>query len=197
MSVGRPRSEATTKAVLDATLALLCGEAYGRLSIERIAATANVAKTAIYRRWESKAVLVAEALRGDDAPFVERDTGDVTADLVALLERAWAEAHLPHRRVALRVMVESHHDHELASAIRDQVIEPRREALRRVLRRGVERGQLAPDCDIELLADLLVGPLLRAVLLEHGQPLPTDLARRTVELALEGAKAGRIAPVPQ
>ena len=196
MTPGRPRSEATTRAVLDATLALLAEEPYGRLSIERIAATANVAKTAIYRRWASKAILVAEAVSGGDPLPPDTDSGDFEADLVTHLEWGWSHAHAPRRRLAMRVLVESHHDPDLAEAIRTHVIEPRRAALRRLLHRGIEEGVLAPGCDLDLFADLLVGPLLKSVLLEHGCALPADLPRRTVELALAGARGRRPTTVP-
>ena len=48
------------------------------------------------------------------------------------------------------------------------VIEPVRDALRTVLRRGVERGELRPDLDLELATDLVHGTVIYRILLTQG-----------------------------
>src|SRR5690625_5262883 len=60
------RSEASHKAILDATMELLdpdSGEGLSvqRLSIERIARVAGVSKTTIYRWWPSKVAVVIDS----------------------------------------------------------------------------------------------------------------------------------------
>jgi len=186
---GRPRSAATTRAVLDATIDLLSEEGYGRVSIERIAARSNVAKSAIYRRWCSKAVLVAEALAAGERPETDPDTGDLADDLVLYLSRGWTGARVGRRRIAVRVLAEAHGDPELVEAIRSRVVEPRRAGLLRILRRGEARGDVARGIDVELLAEVLVAPLLKAMLLDHGRTIAGDFPQRIVDLVLGGASA--------
>jgi AcrR family transcriptional regulator len=184
---GRPRSEHTTQAVLEATRQLLLEEGYGRLSIERIAATAGVGKTAIYRRWCSKALLVAEALDDID-PLPSPDTGDTARDLRTILAAGWDGPRHEHRTIALRVLAEAHSDPELSEAIRCRTITPRRDALKTVLRRGVETGVIRSDVDLDLAVDVLVGPLVKRTLLD-ATPVPPALPGRLVDLVLRGLSA--------
>ena len=55
---GRRRSEASRKAILDATYELLKAVGFHQMSIEGVASRAGVGKTTIYRWWSSKGVLV-------------------------------------------------------------------------------------------------------------------------------------------
>src|ERR1035438_7599375 len=59
---GRPRSEESRQSILRSTLKLLKQDGgFPELSIEAIAADANVGKTTVYRWWPTKAALVADA----------------------------------------------------------------------------------------------------------------------------------------
>src|SRR5581483_9265964 len=84
--LGRPRSAEVDRAILDAALELLVEHGYGGVSMEAIATRAGVGKAAIYRRWSNKAELVVDALReAGCATMPMPDTGDVRADLIAML----------------------------------------------------------------------------------------------------------------
>jgi hypothetical protein len=63
----------------------------------------------------------------------------------------------------------------------------RREVMLTVLRRGVSRGELEPEADIELLADLLHGPLYYRLLVSRAM-LERDLAERLADLVLPGTR---------
>ena len=79
---GRPRSEDSHEAILDAVVALLEQEGYGALTIESVARQAGVGKQTIYRWWKSKAEMVMEAYANHSASKLPMpDKGDVTADL--------------------------------------------------------------------------------------------------------------------
>src|SRR3954465_4353514 len=82
------------------------------------------------------------------------------------------------------------HQPELAGAIRDGFLTKRREALRAVLDRGVARGDLARDIDVELALDVLGGPLFYRLLITGG-PLDDALVEGVGDLILRG-----FAPAP-
>lgn len=89
--VGRPRDGRLHRAILDATRELLTTGSYAELSMERVAASARVGKKTLYRRWSSKAPLVAEAVLeayGGSGSFPVAATGDIRGDL-----RTWLNAH--------------------------------------------------------------------------------------------------------
>jgi Tetracyclin repressor-like, C-terminal domain len=74
---------------------------------------------------------------------------------------------------------------ELARAVRESFLAGRRAALARVLERGVERGDLRPDVDVELALDLLGGPLFYRLLITGG-PLDDQLAEGVADLIVRG-----------
>lgn len=76
---------------------------------------------------------------------------------------------------------------DLYSAYRDRVIKPRREAGLTLIRRAMDEGVLRSDLDVELLGDMLMGPILyRSILWDDSDLEDPDLARRMVDSLLEG-----------
>ena len=65
-----------------------------------------------------------------------------------------------------------------------RVIGPRRATFAEALRRGIRRGELPPDTDVELAIDLLVGLLLRRLTGRLGRSDPTP--DRAVDVLLAG-----------
>jgi AcrR family transcriptional regulator len=165
--VGRPRSEECTRAILDAALQELVDAGYGAMTIDGVAARSGSGKATIYRRWSTKAELAAEAIEQHtfaDLPI--DDTGDLEADLrryLRALERALAGID---GELLLALTAERMRNPELAAAFDRRFVTERRNRLRRLLRAAVERGQLPPSTDVELLAD--VGPALYLHALVHG-----------------------------
>ncbi|MFE3826884.1 TetR/AcrR family transcriptional regulator [Streptomyces sp. NPDC059092] len=158
---GRPRSTSAHRAILDATRDLLAENGYARLSIDRVAARAEVGKQTVYRRWPSKAPLVAEAvLDGSHAPG-PADTGDVHRDLRAWLYGLVAFMADPRNAALIRALTaaaaEDPHD---AEALYERLTGPQREELVQRLRAGAEAGQVRADADLDAVADALVGALL-------------------------------------
>ena len=69
-----------------------------------------------------------------------------------------------------RLMSEAAEDPELFAVCRAVLVDPRRAQLRAVLRRGVERGELRADADLDLAIDGLIGPIVYRVLITGGDP---------------------------
>jgi AcrR family transcriptional regulator len=190
---GRPRSERAHEAILDATLDLLVEQGFSRMSIEGVANRAHVGKATIYRRWPSKADLVAEAvarIKGHDLHDV--DTGNVRDDLASLWQQAYQGSRDSGSGEVTELMVKlmsarARHP-ELQEAFTRHVIEPRRKIVADVLRRGIARGELRADLDIELAMDVLMGlaAYRSMVTAGHGAPPSTEATERVIDLVLEG-----------
>lgn len=186
-SAGRPRSEEAHRAILDATLELLVERGYSALTVEGIAQRAGVGKATIYRRWPSKLPLVIEAF--SELPgFEDPDTGDLVRDLETMLA-----AYLEHYRATpLGAVVpplagELPHNPELMKLF-GSVARERRRPLLAVLRRGVERGEIPADTDLDLAADLLFGPITVRTFFSRPQ-LDPALVPQAVRMALNGIRA--------
>lgn len=168
---GRPRSAEADRAILSTTVELLATEGLRGLSIERVAERAGVGKTTIYRRWPTKRELAEAALQ---ALFVQMenvsdvpDTGSVRGDLVeaaAIRMRAVSGTQFLLPRLAL----ESEEDTEFHRLVNEILVAPARAPIIAVLRRGVERGELRADLDLELACDLFLGPFLYKLLVSRG-----------------------------
>ena len=77
---GRPRSEASHHAIIEATLELLIESGYGALTMDAVRTRAGVGKATIYRRWSSKEELVSDAIVVLHEEFDTPDTGSLRGD---------------------------------------------------------------------------------------------------------------------
>ncbi|GAA0646419.1 hypothetical protein GCM10009535_25050 [Streptomyces thermocarboxydovorans] len=190
---GRPRSEAAERAIIDGVMKLLeAGVPLAELSIERIARTAGVGKATIYRRWSGKEELFVDVVRAAEPPDPELPGTSLRDDLVVLLES------LRRRGLASRTSAILHNVHaqmksspKIWAAYQAIAIEPRRRLGLQVLRRGQENGELRTDVDLELLNDIVVGPILLRTVMRPDADLPEDLAAKVVDTLLEGLRPGR------
>jgi AcrR family transcriptional regulator len=167
---GRPRSAEADTAILQSTLELLADEGLRGLSFERVAARAHVGKATVYRRFRSKGELAAAALRLIELEAPPKvDTRSARGDLVELTRlRVAAAAETRWNLLAPRLLIESAGDPELHALVRRILIDPARAAVARILRRGVNRGELPPGLYLELATDVLIGPLVYRVLIDGG-----------------------------
>jgi AcrR family transcriptional regulator len=169
---GRPRSEEARAAILRAAIELLQSKGFSAMSVDAIAARAGVGKATIYRWWPNKAAVVMDAFLADTAPGMPfPDTGSTREDLRRQMRsviRLFNTPTVGGPFVAL--LGESQHDPALAAALRERFVASRRAAAKDVLRRGVERGELRPDLDLEVVMDSLYGALYYRLLVS-GQRL--------------------------
>ena len=169
---GRPRSAEAHQAILSATLTLLDEIGYRALTIEAVAARAGVGKTTIYRRWPSKLELVVEAVAEMRPPLPTEDTGSIQGDFLAFQRGQISRvAAGPMPRIAPRLLAESVNDRELHEAVQRELIDPIRKAIGEVLQRGVDRGELRADLDLELATDVIHGTVVYRILRSQGDLL--------------------------
>lgn len=189
---GRPPSERTERAILEATVELLTERGLAELTVEEVASRARVGKASVYRRWPSKGVLAFEAFM---ASYVARqplpDTGSLRGDLASAL-RGWVRTVKdPATSRTLRGMLaEVQHDPELAEAWRDRFLDPVRMRTRQLVARAIERGELARGADAETLLDLCYGPLYFRLLQPTGRPLDGRFVTVIVDAVMAAVEAG-------
>jgi AcrR family transcriptional regulator len=174
---GRRRNDAARDAILDAAFRLLTSPGTEVLTIDAIAAEARVGRQTIYRWWPSKGAVVADALASHAQAIVpERDTGSFAGDLAAFLADSFAG--LADQKLAgrLRQIVSAAQDDEHVGRVLSDFTAVRRAALRALLERGREAGELAPDADLDMLVDMAYGVLYYRLLVGHA-PLDENAAR--------------------
>lgn len=176
----RRRGAALEHAILDAALTELSEVGYGMFSVEGVAARAATGKASIYRRWQTKQELVTDALLASlPAPLdcgVPVDIPDsvTTADLLYGVARIITSVLCSPSGNAIRaIKCEAAGDPMLAQVIDERFQAPRRAAMIRLLRRGIERGEVRPGADIDLVADVLPAVLAHRVILQR-QPVTAN-----------------------
>jgi AcrR family transcriptional regulator len=183
---GRPRSAQAHQAILDAAVALFIEQGLEGMSVEAVAARAGTGKTTIYRRWPSKEDLVIDAIAQVLAAAPTTDSGSVREDLLGLgRELHGLMSSSASGGVFPRMAAEVARRSRLGRLYGQRVIGPRRAALAEALQRGIQRGELPKDTDVELAIDLLVGGLLLRRLtgrLRRSDPTP----ERAVDILLAG-----------
>jgi AcrR family transcriptional regulator len=185
-AAGRPRSGEAHRAILDATLELLQEVGFSALTVEGVAGRAGVGKATIYRRWPSKLPLVVEAF-GQLPAFEEVDTGSLAGDLKAMLTRYLQDfLSTPLATVYPSLAAERAHNPELGLVL-DPVLKGRRRPLVSALQRAVARGEVAANVDLDLAADLIVGPIA-VRLFFRGMKIHPGMVDPMVDLALDGIR---------
>ncbi len=155
---GRPRSERAEQAILDATIEAVSDCGIDGVRCEDVAARAGVGKATLYRRWPGKEDLLIAAFASLKSPLPQPRGESVREDLVAMLEVMVADAD--DTRYAQQYALlhgEGHRYPRLMARYSERVVEPRRELVRSVLRRGVSTGELRPEADIEVAMLALIG----------------------------------------
>ena len=184
--VGRPREVRVDGAILAATLELVAEVGIHDFRMDDVAERAGVGKAAIYRRYRSKDELVTATVAALVSEITVPDTGSTREDLLALMRGAVEVYGDPIKAGVMPSLVGAMPQRaELARAVRDGFLSQRRAALRAVLDRGVARGDLRADLDVELALDVLGGALFYRLLVTGG-PIDGDLAEGVAELILRG-----------
>jgi AcrR family transcriptional regulator len=192
-SRGRPRSERAHQAILDATNEILEELGLVDLTMDEVAQRAGVSKPTIYRRWPTKGTLVFEAFSAD---FLTRqplpDTGSLRGDLLAAL-RSWIRVvkGTVTGRTLKGLIAEVQRDPELAEVWRERFIGPVRAQHRTMVVRAVERGEVSPDADPDVVLDLLYGPAYHRFLQSH-LPLSDRFAQAVVDTVVAGVRPDQV-----
>ena len=162
--------------ILETTHRLLREHGYDRLTIDRVAREAGVARTTVYRRYRDKADLVSAAIQTMSARSKRPNSGDVRRDLIAHVEHVRRNYGMS---LAGTLLMEEPYNPRLIELFRERMVLPERQAVRDTIQRGIDRGHIRPDVDIERVLDLLLGALFGAVF-ASGRP-DTEWSERIVD----------------
>jgi AcrR family transcriptional regulator len=165
---GRPRSAEADAAIIDAALEEYQASGYGGLSVDEVATRAGVSKATIYRRYPSKVdLIVAAAFQMCEEQSIRPDTGTVRGDLLAQLQNLRRMLADPVLGAAKRMLIIDAIQNDDLARMHRELVEQRRGLTLDVFRRGIERGELRPDFDLEFAADQFGGPVFYRHLLMH------------------------------
>lgn len=167
-SVGRPRSEATRRQILNATIALLQEKSIQAISIEAIAREAGVSKATIYRWWDSKALIVIDAFMENHLvqTTIPRELSPKKAIAYHFRSLVKQYSGWPGRIVA-QIMAEGQSDTSILRAFRERFHYGRRAVVREILEEWKATGEIAADTDIEILMDVIYGAVYMRLMLNH------------------------------
>ncbi|GAB2840860.1 TetR/AcrR family transcriptional regulator [Streptomyces deserti] len=190
------RSEKSRRAIYDAALALVAEVGYPKTTIEGIAARAGVGKQTIYRWWSSKADVLMEAFldlgeqasreAGQEQPYAIPDTGDIAADLKAVLRATVDELKDPRFEAPSRALAaEGVVNEELGREFVAKLLSPSLQLYVDRLRAAQEAGQVRPDIDPRIALELFVSPLAQRWL-QYTGPISYEYTDTLVDYALYG-----------
>jgi AcrR family transcriptional regulator len=165
---GRPRCDATRRAVLTAAYNLLAEGGLGCFNIEGVAARAGVARTTIYRWWPSKGALAMEGfMEATAADLAVPPSDSVVTDIQALLRSFARLLGGKGGRIIRCIIAEGQSDAETIDAFVTGFVTPRRAEGRAIIQRGIASGELKADLDVEMVLYSLFSPLYVRMLLNE------------------------------
>ena len=174
---GRPRDSDLDARIFAAALEIARSEGYARVSIERVAATAGVAKTSIYRRYRSRGEIVAEALVMESESRFMAPEGCLM-ELGTYMKAIVAAAGGDARALLQGMMADAQLDEVFRQHFRDRFIKPRRKMLAEIIRTATPRP--VPQADLEMTLDLVLGALWYRLLAGH-EPLDAAFASELIK----------------
>ena len=172
-SPGRPRSEEARLSILRSTLKLLAKRGFSELTIEAVSAHAGVGKATVYRWWPDKAALIADAFASSTTSKLHfPDTGSVRTDMSQQMRQLVKILRSRRGRIVSAMLGAGQSDSSLIAAFHERFMKPRRREAYATLRRGILRGQLRNNVDMDLLLDSLYGPIYMRFLIRHDSLTP-------------------------
>ncbi|GIM28412.1 TetR family transcriptional regulator [Clostridium polyendosporum] len=187
--LGRPRCEKTKTAILSAAYDLLLENGFGAVTIEKIAERAGVSKATIYKWWPNKAAVVVDGfLNATNTKLPIPDTGSTIKDMLIQVNNFVKFLMSREGNVITEIIAEGQSDPKLAETYRTIYFKPRRNISKQILERGISRGELRKDLNIEVSIDLIWGPVFYRLLIT-GEVIDSTFVENLVNYVLEGIKS--------
>jgi AcrR family transcriptional regulator len=186
---GRPRDPRIDVAILGATADLLGEIGYANLTMAAVAERAGTTKTALYRRWSSKAELVHEAAFPVAPTAFANPEGDIVADVRAMVAAARDVFTTPVVRAALPGLIaDMGGDPDLNTRVMGRFVGLFGVVGER-LQRAAARGEVHDDVDPARLIEIIGGATLLRLLLDPGGELDDTWVDQTAAIVSRGVRA--------
>jgi AcrR family transcriptional regulator len=183
---GRQRCVATKEAILRATIELLKERSLREVTSDAIAQRAEVSKATIYKWWPNKSLVALDAFLTHMQSEVETpDTGSAKRDFVEQLQSLLRFLASPYGRIYAQFLTEGQSNPAFLAQFREQFIKTRRDEVRVMWRRGVERGEIRREVDGDIALDLIYGSVIFRLLTGHA-PLNDVQAEAIVATVFRG-----------
>jgi AcrR family transcriptional regulator len=198
--LGRKRDHTKDQQILDAAIEVLAETGFDGMTIDMVATRAKAGKATVYRRWASKNELVLDAVacikKADLETLEVPDTGTLRGDLIGMIRPPSIQDGEKKLRVMAGLASMLSGAPELADAANKAIVEPRAGVNRMLLTRAIERGEISPDIDLQLVS--LISPSMvtyRSLLLR--KPVDREFLISIIDnIVLPAVGLGRSAPAP-
>ena len=176
-------------AVLTAAGELMLEGGLAAATMEAIAARANVSKRTLYKYWPSRGAVALKGFMRNAASSWSLPDGASAAEALTVLvvNAAQLFAGTPAGPLMRSLIADAQAQDEIATAIREQWLRPRRAVAAELVRRGVAEGEFRAGLDVEVTLDLLFAPVYYRLLLGH-EPMTEAFATASVEQLVVGLR---------
>jgi AcrR family transcriptional regulator len=179
--MARTLSVAAHDKALEAAIELIADRGIDATRVDAIAQASGVSKATLYKHWKNRDELLLDAIGRVNEQYPVFDSGDTRADLIAflsyLVQRKRSERTA---RMWPRIIAHGCLNSEFARLLRQRFTAPARERFIELLKRGIIRGDLPRDLDLDFARDMLIGPIMHRRI--QGTKAPPDLPERVVDL---------------
>ena len=178
--VGRPRDPSVERRVLEAARQELAEGGVDTFSMRSVARRANVSRPSLMLRWPEPDALIVDAL-DDINEFGEFETtGSLRSDLLVLVDQVNDALASPLMELQMRLWADAARRPDLLVRFQSKVMRPEFERFHTAIQHGVARGEVPPETDHRLLADMLVGVMFVRMVASPRREPPTKRARAAI-----------------
>ena len=164
------RKQARPGELLEAALALFVEKGFAATRGEEVAARAGVSKGTLFLYFASKEELFKAVVRENASRHLTEALRELdgfagaSSELLREFLRRWWLLYggTPAAGLTKLMLIEATHFPELAQWFQDEVVQPSHALLRRIVQRGIDRGEVRP-VDVPRAVHLIVAPLVQMV----------------------------------
>lgn len=183
-SIGAQRNPETRDAVLDAAEQVLTERGLSGFTIEAVARAARAGKPTIYKWWGSKAALLLEVYDRNKIAEFHPNTGSVRRDVAGLLVNLMDHWEGSSAGPVFRSIVAEAQANADARHALDAYLQDLSRYIAVMIGRGIPRGELPPEADCTLMAEMISALALQRLL--SGRSLSVKEAGLTADTLLAG-----------
>jgi AcrR family transcriptional regulator len=170
-----PRPKSSPEEILALTFELIAEHDVSGVTVDMIATRSGVSKATIYRRWPSREMLIQATIDNMRRPSNDPDTGSLRGDLTILLNELVAFLNRPVGGKVFAAFLNAAVRNPGLAVLNREMTRDVRSVYEGVIRRAVQRDELAEGIDIRLLIDMLISPFLYRLLVDNSKARPGDI----------------------